>query len=274
MTAPLVSVVVPTRNSAGTLERCLRSARAQRHANGDCFPVEVIVVDNHSTDATALVAAGLADRVEVCGPERSAQRNRGTALAGAPVVLFVDSDMVLEPTVCAEVADRLADASVGAVIIPELSFGAGFWARCRAFERRVTMGDGNTEAARGYRVGDLAAAGGWDESLNAFEDWDLHDRVTARCGPPARTDAFVHHDEGRLSLRTSYAKKRYYGAFLPGYLRSRPAAAAGRLSPRRLLRRPGMLLASPHLAGGMVVLKLVEVTGFLVGSRGAARRRQ
>ena len=47
MKKPLVSVVVPTRNSAQFLERCLASIRNQSYAN-----VEVIAVDNYSSDGT------------------------------------------------------------------------------------------------------------------------------------------------------------------------------------------------------------------------------
>ena len=61
----LVSVVVPTRNSARTIERCLRSIRAQSHPE-----VELIVVDNDSDDATPELAVGIADLVLHAGPER------------------------------------------------------------------------------------------------------------------------------------------------------------------------------------------------------------
>src|ERR1022692_3040386 len=51
----LVSLIVTTKNSERTLEACLRSARAQAYA-----PIEIIVVDNRSTDATPQIAHRLA----------------------------------------------------------------------------------------------------------------------------------------------------------------------------------------------------------------------
>ncbi len=68
-----VSFVVPTRNSARTIAACVMSLRKQSYAD-----VEIVVVDNDSTDGTAQRAAAAgADRVVVAGPERCAQRNRG-----------------------------------------------------------------------------------------------------------------------------------------------------------------------------------------------------
>src|SRR5256885_12987189 len=47
-TGPLVSVIIPARNEARNVERCLKSVLATRYA-----PIEVIVVDDRSTDGTA-----------------------------------------------------------------------------------------------------------------------------------------------------------------------------------------------------------------------------
>ena len=52
-----VTVVVPTREAARTLDRCLASVRAQTHPR-----VELVVVDNHSTDDTVSIAHRHADR--------------------------------------------------------------------------------------------------------------------------------------------------------------------------------------------------------------------
>lgn len=52
--APLVSVVIPARNESRNIERCVRSVLSSTYA-----PLEVIVVDDHSTDDTAAIARAL-----------------------------------------------------------------------------------------------------------------------------------------------------------------------------------------------------------------------
>ena len=106
---PLVSVVVPTRNSARTIEACLRSILDQRYAR-----IELVVVDNDSTDGTWDIAQGLADAAIRGGPERSAQRNAGVARSGGEFVLWIDSDMILAPEVvrCAGLQDGVGHDGV------------------------------------------------------------------------------------------------------------------------------------------------------------------
>src|SRR5437868_1519424 len=130
----LVSVVVPTRNSAETLESCLRSVREQSHPS-----VELIVVDNHSSDATIPIASAVADTVVTAGPERSAQRNVGARQSRGDYLLFIDSDMELDVGLVAECVS-LASRGLAAVVIPEVSFGEGFWGSCKGLERSCYVG--------------------------------------------------------------------------------------------------------------------------------------
>jgi arabinofuranan 3-O-arabinosyltransferase len=253
MTAmPSVTVVVPTRNSARTLARCLESLRAQTQR------CTVVVVDNFSGDGTRDIAAAYADTLIVAGPERSRQRNLGAAARPAAVLGFVDSDMVLEPAVVEQAVAAIA-AGHGAVIVPERSVGDGFWARVRAFERAFYVGSDGVEAPRFFAAAEFAAAGGFDETLDAGEDWDLGRRVAAGA-TVARVAAAIDHDEGRVGYLAACRKKAGYAEGIARFAAKHRGAAWSSLLDRPYLRRPWRLLAEPRLAAGLVALKTGEAT--------------
>lgn len=265
-----ISFVVPTRNSARTLDACLGSLRAQTHPD-----VEVVVVDNKSTDGTPRIAEHYADRVLDWGPERSAQRNRGMVLSTGDVVVFIDSDMVLEPHVAAGLAAGFeADPAVGALIIPERSFGEGFLARCRVLEKDLYVGDPDVEAPRAFRRPVIEALGGWNEELTAAEDWDLADRSRAAGVGVGRVDAWIWHDEGRIQLRVTFAKKRYYGRWIDQYVRMQPDQGRGKFARTALFRQPARLMRHPLLTAGLATLKITEAGGLLLGVRDSRRSGQ
>lgn len=87
-----VSVVIPTFNSARTLEECLSSIRA----NMTRYKYEVIVADAGSADATQEVARRYADKVLVLpsNPPRI-NRQQGVDSATGDVICFTDSDCVV-----------------------------------------------------------------------------------------------------------------------------------------------------------------------------------
>ena len=85
-----VSVIIPTCNRAARLERALRSVLAQRHP-----PLEVIVVDDGSTDPTRAVVMEAGAAVRYHYQENrgvSAARNAGIRLASGQWLAFLDSD--------------------------------------------------------------------------------------------------------------------------------------------------------------------------------------
>lgn len=91
MSAPDLSVVVPARDAAATVEAAVRSVLD--HADG---LLEVLVVDDASTDGTAQVVAAIGDpRVRVLagrGAGPAAARNDGVAAARGELVAFADAD--------------------------------------------------------------------------------------------------------------------------------------------------------------------------------------
>jgi len=259
---PLVSVIVPTRNSAESLRRCLESIAHQEYT-----AVELIVVDNHSRDDTLEVARAFTSHVLTCGPERSAQRNAGACASTGSFLVFIDSDMVLDRRVVGQCVEAVVtDPSLQGIIIPERSVGSGFWARCKALERSCYVGDDTIEAARFVRHTVFETIGGYDETLTAAEDWDLSQRVR-ESGTVGRIDAYITHLEGHLTLRKTMRSKYYYGTTLGRYIRKQPTKAAQQLHIIRpaFIRHRRRLLAHPILAGGMVVLKGAEFTAGGVG---------
>lgn len=111
--APLVSVVVPNYNYGRVLGHCLRALQAQTYS-----PLEIVLVDDRSTDDSVRVAESLGVHV-ISTPVNSgvsAARNLGAEHANGEILLFLDSDIALAPdAVAAAVALLESDQKIGAV---------------------------------------------------------------------------------------------------------------------------------------------------------------
>jgi len=96
---PLTSVVIPAYNAELFIERTLRSVLRQTHSN-----LEVIVVDDGSTDKTRVIAEAAAtpdDRVRIISVPNGGvakARNIGIAEANGEFVAFLDADDLWHPT--------------------------------------------------------------------------------------------------------------------------------------------------------------------------------
>ena len=123
MTAPFISVVVPTRDRTDRLEGCLNTLLAQDYPS-----YELIVVDNAPrTSATEELASRLrADQPRiryVCEPQPgvAAARNRGLLEARANIIAFADDDVLVDSYWLIGIAKAFAAADkVGCVTGPIL----------------------------------------------------------------------------------------------------------------------------------------------------------
>jgi glycosyltransferase involved in cell wall biosynthesis len=263
-----VTVVVPTRDSMRTLDACLRSIRSQD------VPVELVVVDNASTDGTYELARELADTAVRGGPERSAQRNTGVRLAAADWILWIDADMVLPPTTVSATLATAKQTGADAVAVPEISVGPGFWTACRALERSCYVDDPALHNPRLLRRDLLLGAGEFDPAMAGPEDTDLRLRLRAAGTRTALCrDVLIVHDEGRLTLRSVLAKRVYYGRSLPAFTAKNPGALAGQGAGtvRALVRHRRRLARHPVRTAGLLVLRAAEAVAYLVGYRQGRR---
>jgi rSAM/selenodomain-associated transferase 2 len=87
-----LSIIVPVLDEAAGIEACLQALVPLRAAGH-----ELIVVDGGSRDATAALAAPLADRVLTSERGRAHQMNTGAAAARCDVLLFLHADTLLPP---------------------------------------------------------------------------------------------------------------------------------------------------------------------------------
>ena len=85
----MISVVIPAYNAGQTIEGCVRALQAQTTAEA----VEVIVVDDASTDGTGALARAAGARV-ICEGKlgKSGARNAGARAAQGEILLFTDAD--------------------------------------------------------------------------------------------------------------------------------------------------------------------------------------
>lgn len=111
MTSPLVSVIIPTYNRHDTVGRSIESVLLQTYR-----PMEVIVVDDGSTDSTLEVLEGYENAIRVVarangGP--SAARNSGVSVAKGEIIAFLDSDDTWRPEKLTRQIKLLLDGGSG-----------------------------------------------------------------------------------------------------------------------------------------------------------------
>jgi len=100
MPNPLVSVIVPTKNSSKFLEACLESIKNQTYKN-----IEIIVVLPEDSQEFLELANKYGIRLEYTNRGKNASRNTGVEAAQGKYVLLLDDDMILENKVIADCVD-------------------------------------------------------------------------------------------------------------------------------------------------------------------------
>jgi glycosyltransferase involved in cell wall biosynthesis len=259
---PLVSVVIPCHRQARFLAEAVESALAQEHG-----PMEVVVVDDGSPDATAAVASRYPGvrYLRQANAGLSAARNAGLRVCTGEFVVFLDAD------------DRLLPNAVAASLAcfrehPDCAFVSGRYHRIASdgsliwtSGKHVIVQDHYLELLRWNYVGMHAAVmyrravvetlGGFDPGLGSCEDYDLYLRI-AREHPLACHGQVVaeyrQHDANmsrrcdrmlRFALAVLHAQRRH--------LRDdRGRWQAYRLGVRRWRRIYGEMLLAELQAGG------------------------
>ncbi len=185
--APLFSVIVPVFNGERFLSQCLQSVLDTGYPN-----LELVVVDDGSSDGSAQVAAAFGGRVQVIRQQHAgpaAARNRGLAHAQGEVVGFLDADDVWTPAIGQQALPMLL-ANDGLDIVQGLiqDFG-GDGSAADAGRRSTPLGLPYAYLNLGaavYRRRVFDRVGTFDETMPLCEDYDWYLRAYEQRAPKQR----------------------------------------------------------------------------------------
>ena len=266
----LISIVVPTKNAARHLKNLLPSLVEQTYKR-----FELIVNDDKgTTDDTKNLLKQFEKKLTITTLKENISmaqgRKSGANFAKGYYLLHLDSDMVLSPKVlenCIETIEKGYDA----LLIPEISFGEGFWSQVKIFEKSMHAGDDSIEAVRFFKSNVYKKVGGHNEKMVFSEDKDLDLRVRKAGFKIERSTEPIYHNEGKVSLVKDIQKKYFYGKTAYVFIKENPKQA---FIQGNLILRPAYfrnwrkVVSHPILTMGMFVIKalgwLAALLGFLV----------
>jgi len=237
---PRVSVIIPCYNYAHYLAEAIDSALAQSHSD-----VEIVVLDDGSTDDTAAVAARYGASVRYVRQDNRglpAARNAGVAASTGPLLAFLDADDVWLPDKLAKQLDELTHTPVPGLI-------SGAMEACDAAGRPLGIRKPALEPGRTYPEIVIRGTappstflvprtifervGGFDETMPTMEDLDLCLRIAKQHQIRHVTDVVgLYRDHGAgLSTRPD----KVYPGYISIYTRLLDERATG--VPLGLVRR-------------------------------------
>jgi chlorobactene glucosyltransferase len=166
--APLVSVIIPARNEARNIARCVRSVLASRYP-----ALEVLVVDDHSTDDTAAVArsaVGADERLRIIATSELPNGwfgkqwacTTGAHVAQGELLLFTDADTEHSPDLLPRAVNALYREQADLLSVAGRQEMRSFWERMlqpQVFWMLVMRYGGTESVNRARRAEDVIANG-------------------------------------------------------------------------------------------------------------------
>lgn len=179
MSKLIISVVIPALNEESCIAQCLTSVFAQDYPRDQ---IEVIVVDNGSTDSTSSIARQFSVQViEELGVGPARARNAGIRIARGEIIVFLDADCVAKSSWLRELLCGNEDNSIGCFIGKILPMTGGGIVSDFIHDRGIISQEAllasNPPVAAGaniaYRKIIFEEIGYFDENLSEAEDGDL-----------------------------------------------------------------------------------------------------
>lgn len=248
------------------LEVCLQSIQNQTYKN-----IELIVVDNFSTDDTQACARKFTDKVFEHGPERSEQVNHGVTKAEGEYVYKVDSDFVLDPKVVEQCVVEIQKDFDAIVVHNSPDVRVSWIAKIRKFEVDMYKYDITHSSARFVKKDVYDAIGGFNPAITAGEDYDFQNKLNRQGYKTGYIDAEALH-LGEPTHFFPHMKKYYeYGKDFRNYQSENKEEAAEQLAFGRsvYIKNWRKFIQQPVLGLGFIFYNICKYgfggTGFVMG---------
>lgn len=262
---PLVSVIIPTKDSEQFLNSCLVSLTNQTYPN-----IEIIMVDNYSKDNTPSIAKMFNIQFHQTGPERAFQDNFGILQAKGEYIYLSGSDMTRDLDFIEQGVRKLQEG-YDAIYMSVLTDSnvKHFWGKVKALERLTYIDDNTIESARFFRKNVFVTLSGFDTELVQIEE-DFQHRLDSNGYKTGRIDAREYHLHEEDCLNKIFRKSYYYGKFMRHYLKKHKQRGLKQLQPARtcFFRHWRLFIKHPLLTLGFIIYKIVQYTGGLLGMIG------
>ena len=254
----LVSIIIPTKNSKATLDLCLDSIQRQTYPD-----IEVIIVDSESKDHTRDIALRYGATILLHSSKMAAARNYGAKFAKGGYFFHMDSDMKLSQRVvekCVEALQKEAQA----VVVPQIFEGEGFLGKCRALEFSCLVDDNMLKSSRFMTKIAFESVGGYDDSLDAGEDWDITQKIEAHY-KIVYINHYLVHGWGKYNLLQTMKKSYQYGKTVRLYMTKYPQHSRHQWGPMRIKQLNYTTLSHNvvHTIGLFVIKSLEFMAGWL-----------
>lgn len=217
-----VSVIIPAYNRASTIKACIESVFAQTYS-----PLEIVVVDDGSTDGTLAVLQEYKDKIVLVSQKNagpSAARNTGVRASSGEIVMFLDSDDLWAPDKTAKqvaLLDQVPDAIccvcsarlVFATKPPSTSFDDALLKP--GSDEGIWTNPAEVLATRFFLFNQVVAVrrsawqqvGGFCESYRLLEDYDLALRLAVAGKWVYRTEALATWHQGSVNSLSAAARQ-------------------------------------------------------------------
>ena len=208
-----ISVIIPAHNEERYIASTIESIKAQRYPSEY---VQIIVVDNNSTDKTKELAQKAGATVIDCPHGLvGAVRNKGVSHSDGAILAFIDADCEAPPNWLSTAVSHLDQSGLGAIGGPCLLPQRTTWVE-RTFTTTPKLSENEVQRLAGssmiVRRSDFEAIAGFDESLSAGEDDEISARIRSSGFKILSTpECAVVHNGYPKSLRAIFAKQLWHG---------------------------------------------------------------